>query len=120
MVPPESSPKHLQRNIEDFGSMKTWVKVALVVVFCSAFARPCSAATHVFYWGDLASVKTNIPSAATNIVSITGGDDHIIALRADGTVVTWGANFLGSTQMPTNLANVVAIAAGSAHNLALL
>ena len=77
------------------------------------------AATHVYYWGDNASVKTN-PPAATNLVSITGGDDHILGLRADGMVLSWGINTYGAKQVPTNLANVVAIAAGSSHSLALV
>jgi alpha-tubulin suppressor-like RCC1 family protein len=32
-----------------------------------------------------------VPAAATNIVAIAAGDYHSIAMRADGTVLAWGA-----------------------------
>jgi alpha-tubulin suppressor-like RCC1 family protein len=60
----------------------------------------------------------------TNVVAVEGGIQHTIALRADGTVWTWGDNGLGQLgigQGPdsptpvqvTSLSNVVAVAAGS-------
>jgi alpha-tubulin suppressor-like RCC1 family protein len=59
------------------------------------------------------------PASLSNAVAIDAGDAHSLALRADGTVVAWGANESGETNVPTGLSNVVAIAAGSYHNLAL-
>ena len=62
------------------------------------------------------------------MVAIAAGDVHILALRADGTVVGWGAGLIndpsdgidyGQSIVPANLSNVVAIAAGFAHSLAL-
>lgn len=44
----------------------------------------------------------------SNIVSIATGEGFSMGLRADGTVVGWGKNFL-----QVNLGNIVAIAAGS-------
>ncbi|HWH71253.1 MAG TPA: immunoglobulin domain-containing protein, partial [Candidatus Sulfotelmatobacter sp.] len=41
-----------------------------------------------------------------------------LALKADGTVVAWGA-FSPLTSVPAGLSNVIAISAGSSHNLAL-
>src|SRR5208337_520777 len=41
------------------------------------------------------------------------------ALKADGTVVTWGDNTAGQSSVPVGLTNVVAISAGYLHSLAL-
>ena len=53
------------------------------------------------------------------MVAIAAGDDYSLALKADGTVVGWGANNTGQTNIPAGLSNVVAIAAGCNHSLAL-
>ena len=70
----------------------------------------------VVAWGNAAPV----PADATNVVAISAGAEHDLALRADGTVLAWGQdNTFGETTVPAGLANVVAIAAGYDHNLAL-
>jgi alpha-tubulin suppressor-like RCC1 family protein len=70
-------------------------------------------------------------SNLNNVVAIAAGMGHSIALKADGTVWTWGANSSGQLGdgatyniSPTpvqvsNLTNVIAIAAGEYHSLAL-
>ena len=72
----------------------------------------------------------------TGIVAIAAGGNHSLALRSDGTVVSWGYNGFGqlgngtTTNSPTpvevegvsgvgSLTGVVAIAAGATHSLAL-
>jgi len=55
----------------------------------------------------------------SNVVAISEGQQHSVALKADGSVVTWGNNSLGQTNVPLGLTNVVAISAGYFHNLAL-
>ena len=55
----------------------------------------------------------------TNVVAVAGGGAHSLALRADGTVVAWGANEYGQTNVPARLTNVVAVAGGMGHSLAL-
>ncbi|WP_333556645.1 immunoglobulin-like domain-containing protein [Paenibacillus barengoltzii] len=52
-------------------------------------------------------------------VKVSGGVDHSLALRANGTVVVWGSNALGQLNVPAGLDRVVAIAAGGYHSLAL-
>ena len=71
-------------------------------------------------WGNNAYGQTNIPAAATNVITIVVGSYHNLALQADGTVVAWGNNAHGQTNVPVKATNVVAIAAGGAHSLALL
>jgi hypothetical protein len=62
----------------------------------------------------------NIPTGATNLVAISAGDDHCLALRADGTVFAWGDNSYGQNGIPAGLKNVVAIADSGYHCLALV
>jgi hypothetical protein len=67
----------------------------------------------------------------TNVISIAGGDGHTLALKADGTILTWGHNFQGRlgdgqasdtqrapVQIP-NFDHVVAIAAADSHTVAV-
>ncbi|MCM3715311.1 InlB B-repeat-containing protein [Alkalihalobacillus oceani] len=59
-------------------------------------------------------------SSSTGMLAIAGGDNHTLALKADGTVVAWGANEYGQITVPAGAkSGVVAIAAGDDHSLAL-
>jgi hypothetical protein len=60
-----------------------------------------------------------VPAAVTNVVSVAAGEDHALALRADGTVVAWNSAGVLQTDTPPSLTNVVMIAAGTGHNLAM-
>jgi uncharacterized repeat protein (TIGR01451 family) len=93
-------------------------------------------------WGDNTSGKLGHGSDAqfestpvtvsglADAIAISAGDHHNLALRAGGTVVSWGANADGqlgdgtkdprSTPVPVSgLSNVIAIAGGGYHSLAL-
>jgi len=82
------------------------------------------------------STPTPTPTAISgisNVVSVACGDDHTLALRADGTVWAWGDDSVGQlgvgslpspflTNSPVELSvltQIVAIAAGSQHSMAL-
>lgn len=74
----------------------------------------------VLCWGlSTPYAQTTVPPTATNVSALAAGDEHCIALRADRTVVAWGATYLGLTNVPPDLTNAVGIAAGSAHSLAV-
>jgi alpha-tubulin suppressor-like RCC1 family protein len=60
------------------------------------------------------------PPEATNVVAITTGGSHSVALREDGTLVAWGDNTYQQTNVPPDLTNVVSIAAGGSQTLAVL
>ena len=62
---------------------------------------------------------TVLPAGLTNIIAITGGEFHELALRTDGTVVGWGSNSYGESTPPANLAGVTALSSKNRHNLAL-
>jgi alpha-tubulin suppressor-like RCC1 family protein len=53
------------------------------------------------------------------VAAIAGGGYFCMALKRDGTVVTWGSSTFGQTNTPANLSGVKAIAAGGDHCLAL-
>jgi alpha-tubulin suppressor-like RCC1 family protein len=55
----------------------------------------------------------------TNVVAISAGRYHALALKGDGSVVAWGDNRFGQTSVPAGLTDVVAIAAGGEHSVAL-
>ncbi|MFN8541130.1 MAG: Ig-like domain repeat protein [Thermomicrobiales bacterium] len=69
----------------------------------------------------------------SNIIAVSGGEDHSLALRADGRVIAWGSDFSGqlgdgtrgspertaTPQLVPGVTEVIAIAAGPHHSLAL-
>lgn len=74
----------------------------------------------VFAWGANDAGQTNIPVGLSNVVAITAGGSAIdtggytMALKNDGTIVSWG-----SLLAPAATTNAVAIAGTWAHALAL-
>lgn len=63
-----------------------------------------------------------LPPGLTNIIGISAGAYHALALKQDRTVVAWGndmADALELTNVPPGLTNVFAVAAGDDYNLAL-
>lgn len=72
----------------------------------------------VVAWGGTRFGQSDVPLDLTNIVAISAGVIHCLALRDDGTVLAWGDNEYGQTAVP-HLTGIVAIAAGGYHNLAL-
>jgi alpha-tubulin suppressor-like RCC1 family protein len=78
----------------------------------------------IIAWGQNAGFgEILVPAGLTNIVTVAAGLRHNMALKSDGTVVTWGAclggNRIAPVTTPEGLSNVTAIAAGVWHSLAL-
>jgi hypothetical protein len=92
-----------------------------VGVTASAEAQVSVIQIRVWGWDNLP--LQNVPASATNLVQISvsqlpKGPDHMVALRADGTVVAWRSD--GSPAEPSGEAtNAVKVAAGTSHALAL-
>ena len=64
--------------------------------------------------------QCDVPYGLTNALQVAGGGGQSIALKTDGTVVAWGANYYGEGVVPTNLSGVAMVSAGWYHNVALL
>src|SRR5579859_2078789 len=94
---------------------KTLLKTALLILVLIV-PRLCSQAQNVVGWGNNSRGQITIPAEATNVVAVAAGWYHSLALRADGTVITWGI----ATNVPANVTNAIAIGAGANHSLALL
>ncbi|MCS7336965.1 MAG: immunoglobulin domain-containing protein [Verrucomicrobiae bacterium] len=65
---------------------------------------------------------TNVPAGLSNVIALGAGRYHVLALKNDGTVVTWPAYLYpptGLTNIPAHATNVVAIAAGGDSSMAL-
>jgi hypothetical protein len=73
----------------------------------------------VVAWGDNSAGQTRVPANLRNVVAISAGFDHSLALTASGTVVAWGGNTYGQRTLP-RLSGVNAISAGQYFSLALL
>ncbi|HXD00539.1 MAG TPA: hypothetical protein VN048_14445, partial [Verrucomicrobiae bacterium] len=80
-------------------------------------------------WGGNQYGQTNVPAGLNNVIAISAGGYHTLALKMDGTVVAWGAGLTndpddnvdyGQSIVPLGLSNVVAISAGLVNCLALL
>jgi hypothetical protein len=80
-------------------------------------------------WGNTNGVNAQlVSSCATNpnltnpslayVRTLAAGPNHLLFLRANGTVFAAGNN-AAATNLPAGLSSVVAVAAGSAHSLAL-
>ncbi|MDZ7816963.1 MAG: hypothetical protein U5N86_13545 [Planctomycetota bacterium] len=87
--------------------------------------------------GELLPVPMRKPEGMGNVVTISAGGSHNIALCEDGSLWAWGSNSFGQigngkggekdskeflpvpVRKPEGMGNVLAISAGSGHNLAL-
>jgi alpha-tubulin suppressor-like RCC1 family protein len=65
-------------------------------------------------------VVTIADQILTNVVAISAAHNHSLALKNDGTVVSWGSDGgSGMTLVPDGLSNVIAISADSSRSVAL-
>lgn len=85
----------------------------------TTFVRPNYRTTELAVWGEPTALVMTLPFAFTDAVAVAASSNRSLVLRANGTVVEWGATVSGGTPMPSGLANVVAIAMGPQHALAL-
>jgi len=69
--------------------------------------------------GDNSMGQLNVPSSATNLVALSSGAWHNLALRSDGSIVAWGSDSAGQCDVPGGSAGALAIAAGGYHSLAI-
>lgn len=73
--------------------------------------------------GTVRSLDTSLrqaPSDLADVVSVAAGNNYALALKADGTLRTWGSGSDGILKVPPDLGRATAIAAGDQHAVALL
>ncbi|MDB6110726.1 MAG: hypothetical protein JWR69_2476 [Pedosphaera sp.] len=78
--------------------------------------------TPVWGWGNSIPYYTgalNTPLTATNVLAVSGGYDHSLVLRGDGSVLAYGTDLYGQTDVPPDATNIVRICAGASFSLAL-
>ena len=68
-------------------------------------------------WGWDEFGQTNVSCQATDVVQISAGAYHNLALARDGQVIAWGSG--EATNVPAGLPEMVSVAAGGTHSLAL-
>jgi len=88
----------------------------IVILFASTlfvFISPrLFASGQILAWGSSQS-PTNVPASASNSIALAAGyylNGAAIALKADGTIVSW--NRAGTVQVPGGLSNVMEVASG--------
>ncbi|NQU09717.1 M6 family metalloprotease domain-containing protein, partial [bacterium] len=59
------------------------------------------------------------PPDIRGAIALAAGDEHSLALKSDGTVVSWGYDGYGQARAPLGLAGVIQIATCRTHSLAL-
>jgi alpha-tubulin suppressor-like RCC1 family protein len=82
--------------------------------------------SQVAVWGNPSDPGTpdRIPRFTTDVTAISARGDHVVALKADGTVSAWAGSLIyqiptNITNIPSGLSGVIRVAAGGAHSLAL-
>ncbi len=94
--------------------------VAIVIALLIHSSSVAVSAPNIVVWGTNSVGSTNIPPALTNVVAITAGAYHCLALRPDKKITSWGYNAFGQTNVPSNVTNVAAFSAGQLFSMALL
>jgi alpha-tubulin suppressor-like RCC1 family protein len=115
------------RNDSRQASVPTSVSNVVAVAAAAAATLVLESSGKLVAWGDNSDAQTNIPTGLTNgfaVAAIAAGGWHFLALKTNGTVISWGAtdpyvNY-GQTNVPNGLTNVIQIAAGLFHSLALV
>src|SRR6185437_939119 len=66
-------------------------------------------------WGDSYN-GNDIPASLTNVLEVSAGRQHGLALKSDFSVVGFGGDSFGQTDIPNNLGPVVVASAGGDHS----
>src|SRR5262249_52124881 len=101
------------------------LRVGTTALACAQAALARGGSVVTFGMNDYGQCNAPTPNVA--FVAVAGGERHSLGLKADGSIVAWGAGgpgqsgwpHYGQSVVPLPNANFVAIAAGAWHSLAL-
>ncbi|MBW7895669.1 MAG: immunoglobulin domain-containing protein, partial [Opitutaceae bacterium] len=84
------------------------------------FVTVVPAKTQVRAWGNGSYGTTWVPPDLTDVIALSAGSAHAIALQRDGSVVGWGRNRYGeSDPVAAGDPPIVSLCAGTAHSFAI-
>ena len=94
--------------------------LGVVLLFVSGAAHAAAAGRPVAWGcGGLSFGQCSVPSGLNGVTAVAAGEGHSLALKSDGTVISWGCAYYLQCIVPSGLSGVAAIAAGNVHSLAL-
>ena len=99
--------------------LKASVFAIAIIILCALKPNTILAQGQVLAYGDNTYGQCNVPSGLTNVIAISAGTRHSMALKSDGSVIAWGDNTYGQCNVPAGLTNVNSISAGVYHSVAL-
>jgi hypothetical protein len=70
-------------------------------------------------WGYNYHGACDVPSPNTGFIDITGGADHSLGLKSDGSIVSWGDDYYGQCSVPSPNCGFTALAAGGHQSIGL-
>lgn len=70
-------------------------------------------------WGYNDTGQTNVPAGLRDVVQVSGGSGHSLALRADGVLFGWGGSQSVFSALPVGVSNLVSMSAGADHGVGL-
>src|SRR5687768_17722539 len=103
-----------------FSSLRPLRVLCLFWLGSVALAEAAAIPGHIIAWGDNFHGQSTPPPGLNDVIAVAAGASHSLALRSNGTVVSWGRSVANEPlqPIPPNLTNVVAIAA-QGHSVAL-
>jgi alpha-tubulin suppressor-like RCC1 family protein len=110
------------------GPRETIMRITIVAGLITSVALAEAQGQSVRVWGDNTFGQCDVPADLGPVITVAAGGHHTLALRADGSVVGWGAGgvnsgvdpHFGQSIVPPGLTGVVSISAGARHSVALL
>ena len=121
MIPFDSTPMKI-------GLLRVLVFLSIAMCVCSQTVGNANAQTTAFSqsadgrvvaWGANGAGQSTVPSGLSNVVAISAGSAHSVALKSNGTVIAWGSTHCDVDEA-SGWSGVAMISAGRCHNVALL
>ena len=98
--------------------IQSWTTLGAIVLSAWLAGGSASQAGVLRAWGDNDCRQCRVPED-TDFVDAAGGWEYTLGLRADGSLVGWGADWGGVSEAPPQGNDFVDVAAGYEHALAL-